>query len=97
MDLSSLLIQLISGAVGGNAVGAITKNESIGPLGNTIAGALGGGIGGQLLKTILGGGAAAASSGLDLGTIVQGFLTGGISGGLTALVVGLVKAKLMGK
>ena len=63
MDLTALIIQLISGAIGGNAVGAAAKESSLGPLGNTIAGALGGGIGGQILSSVLGLGGAAAASG----------------------------------
>jgi hypothetical protein len=94
MDLTSLLIQAISGAIGGNAAGKISKDTSLGPLGNSIAGALGGGIGGQLLNAIFGLGSAAAASGLDIGSIVSGFLTGGVSGGLTALVVAFLKSKM---
>ncbi len=94
MDLASLLIQAISGAIGGNAAGKISKDMSLGPLGNSVAGALGGGIGGQLLNAILGLGGAAAASGLDIGSIVSGFLTGGVSGGLTALVVAFLKSKM---
>jgi uncharacterized membrane protein YeaQ/YmgE (transglycosylase-associated protein family) len=59
MDLISLLTQLISGAVGGNAVGAINKAKTLGPLINTILGALGGLGGGQLASATLGGGTAA--------------------------------------
>ena len=49
MDVMSLLIQLISGAVGGNVGGLLNKAKSLGPLINTILGALGGLGGGQLL------------------------------------------------
>lgn len=94
MDISTLLIQLVSGALGGNAAGAYTKETGLGPIGNTIAGAVGGGVGGQLLHALLGIGGTAAASGLDIGTIVSAFATGGISGGLTALVIGYLKTKL---
>jgi uncharacterized membrane protein YeaQ/YmgE (transglycosylase-associated protein family) len=40
--LINLIIQLIAGAVGGNAAGGAIKNVDLGTLGNTIAGALGG-------------------------------------------------------
>jgi len=93
MDITSLIIQLISGAVGGNAANS-AKDTGLGPLGNTIAGALGGGVGGQILNAVLGLGGTAAASGLDIGTIVSAFLTGGVSGGLTALVIGFLKSKL---
>lgn len=94
MNLTALIIQLIAGALGGNAVGNVAKDVNLGPLGNSIAGALGGGVGGQVLNSILGIGGAAAASGLDLGSIVSAFLTGGVSGGVTALVVGFLKAKM---
>jgi len=38
--LINLIIQLIAGAVGGNAAGATMKNLDLGTLGNTIAGAM---------------------------------------------------------
>ena len=63
-------------------------------MGNSIAGAIGGGLGGQVLSALLGLGGTAAASGMDVGSIVSAFLTGGVSGGLTALVVGFLKAKL---
>jgi hypothetical protein len=94
MNLTSLIIQLISGALGGNAAGALSSNTSLGTVGNSIAGALGGGVGGQILSSVLGIGGAAATSGLDIGTIGSGFVTGGLSGGLTALVLGFLKSKL---
>lgn len=92
MDITSLIIQLISGALGGNAANS-AKDTGLGPVGNTIAGALGGGVGGQILNAVLGLGGTAAASGLDIGTIISAFATGGISGGLTALVIGYLKTK----
>ena len=55
--LLNLVIQLVAGAVGGNAAGAILKQFNLGPLGNSIAGIIGGGLGGQLLNMILAGSA----------------------------------------
>ena len=54
-------------------------NVDLGPLGNTIAGALGGAGGGQLLSMLipmLAGG----SGGLDIGTIIGQLVGGGASG-----------------
>ena len=93
MDLASILIQAASGAIGGNAAGAVAKNVSLGTIGNTIAGALGGTVGAQVLGPLVGLGTAAATSGLDINAIVQGFATGGVSGALTALVIGFLKSK----
>ena len=96
MDLTALIIQLIAGALGGNAAGAASKDLSLGPLGNSIAGALGGGVGGQILNAVLGIGGTAAASGLDIGSVVSAFLTGGVSGGVTALIVGFLKSRMAG-
>ena len=41
-SLLPLIIQLISGAAGGNLAGSLMKNLSLGTLGNSIAGILGG-------------------------------------------------------
>src|SRR6266576_1727433 len=49
----NLIIQIIAGAVGGNAAGAASKDISLGTLGNTIAGAVGGVGGGQLLSALV--------------------------------------------
>jgi hypothetical protein len=49
----NFIIQLIAGAVGGNAAGGLLKNINLGPLGNTIAGAAGGGIGGSILSGLI--------------------------------------------
>jgi uncharacterized membrane protein YeaQ/YmgE (transglycosylase-associated protein family) len=39
-----LIIQLISGAVGGNVAGTLMKNFNLGPIGNSIAGLIDGGL-----------------------------------------------------
>ena len=52
MNITSLIIQLISGAAGGNAAGAMLKQFSLGPVGNSILGLIGGGVGGQLLGIV---------------------------------------------
>ncbi|MFA5950804.1 MAG: hypothetical protein WC807_11040 [Hyphomicrobium sp.] len=93
MDLTSILIQAASGALGGQVANTATKNDSLGSIGNIIAGALGGGLGGQILGPLIGLGGAAATSGIDLNAVVSGFATGGVSGALTALVLAYVKSK----
>ena len=41
--LINLLVQLVAGAIGGNAAAAAFKDYGLGMLGNTITGAIGGG------------------------------------------------------
>lgn len=88
-----LIIQLISGAAGGNITGAILKNLNLGVLGNSLAGIVGGGLGGQLLGPILGPalGAAAASGALDPMAILSQVASGGVGGGVVMLIVGILK------
>ena len=48
--LINLIVQLLSGAAGGNAIGGLLKQFSLGATGNTIAGAIGGGLGGAAIE-----------------------------------------------
>jgi uncharacterized membrane protein YeaQ/YmgE (transglycosylase-associated protein family) len=52
MDLTSLVVQIVAGALGGSAAGAAAKQYSLGTLGNIIAGAIGGGVVGQLIGAV---------------------------------------------
>ena len=85
-----LIIQLISGAVGGNVAGALLKKLSLGTVGNSIVGIIGGGIGGQILAA-LGMGGAAAAGGLDFAGIISSIAGGGVGGGVLMAIVGLLK------
>jgi len=91
MDLG-LLIQLISGLVGGNLAGTQLKEKSLGTLGNSLAGVVGGGLGGQILNAMLGLGAGGAG-GLDIGAIISQLAGGGVSGAVLTVIVALLKAK----
>jgi len=99
----ALIIQIISGAVGGNIAGVILKNFSLGPIGNSIAGLVGGGIGGQLLSMLMSSGAAssaasavagATSSGLDVSSILSSIGGGGVGGAIVMAIVGLIKSQM---
>jgi hypothetical protein len=52
-SLINLIVQLLAGAIGGNAAGAALKDYGLGMLGNTITGAIGGGVLGQVLQALL--------------------------------------------
>jgi len=96
MDIVSLIIQLVSGAAGGNIAGSLLKKYSLGTLGNSIVGILGGGLGGQLLAMLGAGGAeaAAASGGLDIGSIVASVAGGGVGGGVLMAIVGAIRSSM---
>jgi len=90
MDIVSLLIQLASGALGGNAAGALFKNLSLGTLGNSLAGIVGGGIGGQILSQVLH--VAPAAGAMDIGSILTQVAGGGVGGGGLMALIGLLRS-----
>ena len=87
----ALIIQLISGALGGNIAGSLMKDFSLGTLGNSIVGILGGGIGGQLLGML---GLAAGGGGMDIGSIIGSIASGGVGGAVLMAIIGVIKKAL---
>jgi hypothetical protein len=59
-------------------------------VGNSIAGILGGGLGGTLLQTVMGTAATGGGS-MDLETILSSVAGGGVGGAILMVVVGLIK------
>jgi len=96
MNIISLIIEVISGAVGGNVAGAAMKENSLGTVGNSIAGIVGGGLGGTVLQTVMGTAAAGGGS-LDLTTILSNVAGGGVGGAILMAVVGIIKNKMAAK
>jgi hypothetical protein len=96
VNIVALIIQVVSGAVGGNIAGTLLKQFSLGPVGNSIVGILGGGVGGQLLGMLGAGGmgAGAGTSGLDIGAIVSSIVGGGVGGGVLMAIIGLARQLL---
>lgn len=97
MDIVSLAISLVSGAVGGNVAGAVLKKFSLGTAGNSLVGILGGGIGSQVLGMIgLGTGAAAGAdvAGAAGSNIVHNLVSGVAGGGILMAVIGVIRNAL---
>lgn len=82
-----LIINLVGGAVGGNVAGGVLKNISLGTLGNSIAGILGGGAAYHFLPELLG-----TTSSLDLQGILTQIAGGAGGGGIIMVVLGLIKS-----
>lgn len=93
MSILPLIIQLVSGAVGGNVAGSLMKESSMGTIGNSIVGILGGGLGGQVLAML---GMAANSGTMDLAGILSSVAGGGVGGGILMAIIGYVR-KAMAK
>ncbi len=90
MNIISLIIEAVSGALGGNIAGAAMKENSLGTLGNSVAGIVGGGLGGVLLQSVLGSGAAGDGP-LDLTTIGSNVAGGGVGGAILMAIIGIIK------
>ena len=93
MNIISLIIEAISGAVGGNVAGAAMKENSLGTLGNSIAGIVGGGLGGTLLQMVMGS-AATGSGSMDLTSILSSVAGGGVGGAILMAIIGIIKNKM---
>lgn len=85
--METLIIQLISGAVGGNVAGAVLKKHNMGVLMNSVAGIIGGGIGSNILGF-------AGIPGLD--SIIGQVAGGGVGGAILLVLVSTAK-NMMGK
>ncbi|HEU4589528.1 MAG TPA: hypothetical protein VFS13_01365 [Steroidobacteraceae bacterium] len=93
MDIVTLLVQLVSGAVGGNIAGGILKKLSLGTVGNSIVGILGGGLGGVLLNAL---GVGTGGGGVDVSSVIGSIAGGGVGGGVLLAIVGAIR-NAMGK
>jgi hypothetical protein len=87
----NIILQLIAGSIGGNAAGASLKNLSLGTAGNTIAGALGGLGGGQLLDLLIPTLQGATGGGADLGSVIGQLVGGGAGGAILTAIIGAIK------
>lgn len=92
------ILKLAGGAVGGNLIGGVLKKLSLGALGNTIVGMLGGGIGAELLKHfgVIAQKAGEAGGSFDLTEILTQVGAGGAGGGVLMTVIGVLKSMLGG-
>ena len=96
MDITSLLISVVTGAAGGNAAGAALKEKSLGTIGNSIAG-VGGGLIAQLLPLITGGNVdvtALVSTLLGNNTLMGDIGTSGIGGAIAMAAAAYIKQYL---
>lgn len=91
MDFVALLVQVASGALGGNIAGSLLKVLSLGATGNTVAGMVGGLLGSAILNSAIGLGHSTALASLDPGAIVSQIAGGGVGGGVMMVLVGIVR------
>lgn len=95
MDIVGMLVNLVSGAVGGNVAGMAWKEKSLGAIGNTIAGAVGGVAGNYILQAV-GILSAAGLADMSAATLATEGGVAAVCGAVVTAIVGFVKSK-MGK
>lgn len=88
----SLLVQIISGVVGGNVAG-MTK-QSLGTGLNTMLGGIGGLVLGQVAAALTG---TSGGEALDVAAVGSNIVGGGVGGLLLTWVVGFIKSKMAAK
>ena len=83
--MEGLILNLVSGAVGGNVVGRLIGSLNQGTVINSIAGILGGGLGGSILG-MLGAPVMAGMAGdavcMDIDALLGQMASGGVGGGV---------------
>ena len=92
MDIVSLIIQVVSGAAGGSAAASLIKDKSLGQPGNALAGLVGGALVSEILNSALATSQIAATTSLDVGTILSQIASGGIGGAILMILVGAVRS-----
>jgi hypothetical protein len=92
--MEQILINLVAGALGGVGAGKASPQFDLGTIGNLIAGAVGGGVLGQIVTLLLPSIVAAAQAGnLSVGGIVSQVIAGGAGGAILTAIVGAIKNK----
>ena len=88
----TLIIQIISGAVGGNIAGLSKQGLGFGL--NTLVGGVGGLVLGQIVSAISG---MPAGGALDVAAVGSNIVGGGVGGLVLTFVVGWIKNKMAAK
>ena len=92
--MEQILINLITGALGGVAAGKASPTFDLGMVGNIISGLVGGGVLGQIVPLLLPAVAAAAQSGnFSIGGIISQVIAGGAGGAILTAIIGAIKNK----
>jgi uncharacterized membrane protein YeaQ/YmgE (transglycosylase-associated protein family) len=91
--LLNLVIQIMAGAVGGNAAATLLRYFNLGPLGNSLTGMIGGALGGQILNEMLtdGVGTLSSSAALEIGSLLTQIVGGAVGGGIFMVIVALIR------
>ena len=94
--MEQILINLVTGALGGVATGKSSSTFDLGTVGNIISGLVGGGVLGQIATLALPSVVAAVQSGnLSVSGVISQVIAGGAGGAILTAIVGAIKNKAL--
>jgi hypothetical protein len=92
--MEQILINLVTGALGGVGAGKASPQFDLGTIGNIVSGIVGGGVLGQIVTLILPSLVAAAQAGnLSVGGVISQAIAGGAGGAILTAIIGAIKNK----
>ncbi len=96
LDMLGLAVSALSGLAGGNLTGAALKDKSLGAIGNSIAGLIGGVAGTYILQAVnvL---EAVGLANVSLGEVAGMIGSGAVGGGILTALVGFIKNAMLKK
>ena len=95
INMLQILINLITGALGGLGAGKASPNFDLGTIGNIISGLVGGGLLGQIVTLALPSVVVAAETGhLSVGGIISQIIAGGAGGAILTAIIGAIKNRV---
>src|SRR5262245_41642579 len=91
--MEQILINLITGALGGVGVGKASPTFDFGMIGNIISSLIGGGVLGQIVTLLMPAITAAQSGDLTISGIISQAIAGGAGGAILTAIIGAIKNK----
>jgi uncharacterized membrane protein YeaQ/YmgE (transglycosylase-associated protein family) len=93
MDFLGLAVNAVSGLIGGNILGAAWKEKSLGALGNSIAGLVGGAAGAYIMQAV----GLLQSVGLadmSVASLLGSVGSAGVGGAILTAIIGMIKKSM---
>jgi uncharacterized membrane protein YeaQ/YmgE (transglycosylase-associated protein family) len=97
LDITTLVVHLVSGVIGAIIAGAIFSRISFGGLGNIVAGLIGGSVGGALLTTLFALPEASFAAGMEPMVNVHQAGAGAVSGFAILVILGIFRSIFGGR
>ena len=88
MNMLPIILQIISGAAGGNLAGALFTNLNLGTIGNSLGGIVGGALGGRIFHNLW----ASAAGTSDMQILMTSLIGGTVGGAVLTIIAGLVRS-----